>query len=93
MVNNVIFNLYLLSSEDKNIINRYIKKPEIFLAKETDRFELYSFKNNDFSFEAYFPVLTDLDYFRSYKEKEYVLIESINDFYRFINKTVIYELW
>ena len=89
MVKNLIFNDNLLTDKDKNIINKYLNAD-----LDSKGFEYYSLSSEEsikYCFEYRELRLKSLNEY--IESKDYVLIESLKDFYQVIEKVNTYELW
>ena len=92
MVKHLIFNIKLLTQSEKEIIDSYT---DTFLSSNSRGYtyeyykyyrDMIEYKDIDYTIEILLntsPELVD----------NYTLITSLDDFYRAINKEIIFELW
>ena len=92
MVKHLIFNTKILRNSEKKIIDKYTNA---FLNSNRSEYtyEYYRYYKDEIKYEEMNDTIEKLLNIYPVLVNNYTLITSLEDFYRAINKEIIFELW
>ena len=92
MVKHLIFNTKILRDSEKEIIDSYT---DAFLSSNNSEYtyEYYRYYKDEIKYEEMEDTIEKLLNIYPELVNNYTLITSLDDFYRAINKEIIFELW